>query len=526
MGKKKIKKKKDGKIKVEDRTDDSGKDEKLKLPDFFRINFDAQKEIDLYAKKSKSEEEECITSLFHKCQFKRLLDDGDGGLKIKGNFIVFTFHAKYMDGEDKGALNFGYRINHMTQPNESILLRSSQIVWECSSNTSYVSKSIFDVLIPLETTAIFQKYPFTIYKAEVLIRLATKICGEITFRPDIAISTNDLSQNVTVTPVKELDRSKNYDFITTCPSVKYFMDCGKNCNEFSVDFLLVDDGLKKFYKFCFPLFLVCIISTVNALVKPEENDYLGISSAMALAVVILLPDVAESTTNQFHLSFNALNVILICLGLALASIPPSIDYFPFYKIGIFFLWLSFGIPIYNYCSYHMVIREMEKSCCEAKHYTGVKKFHVEKNIFEEGGITGKFVHSLEDNFKYPNDKEIDNEQEIMKKKKAVQKKNLEVNGSITEKDTVEGRERNSLVSSIINIVSSCRSYNTSNLDDDCETNHELKGSVCRHSSAVEETSYLPLCVLIIYILVLYFSLNQIFKSNGVTVPVTISESNE
>jgi len=491
--------------------------ERLQLSDFVEEKIDEKNETDFYRlNKAKLEKEECITPVIHICQFKRLLDDNEGGLKIKGTFIVYTFEKKQMDRKDKGALGFEYRINGMTQPAESIQLRHKKIVWESSSSESCATRSIIDVLLPLEMTSIFQKYPFTIYKAEVLILLATIIHGKVTFRPDIAISTNDLSQNVTVAPLNELDHSKNYDFITTCPSVKYFID-KNNCNALSVDFLLIDDGMQKFYKFCFPLFLVCIISTVNAVT--EETDYLGTSSAMALTVVVLLPEVAVSTTNQFHLSCNAVNVLLICLGLALASIPPSIEYYPLYfpfnTIGIFSLWLSFGLAIHNYCSYCMIRSKIIGLCCRKNNYTGVDKFPIQ-DLFATASIGGKFVSSFDEIFQLPNNKAVEEEENIQEEGNEI----IEINESIEqettkEKNTVEREETNSFARSVINAFSSYSMYYPfSSRRDDCEMMQKFKaGSLFRHSSAVKETSYVPSFIFFCYIVILLFILEKIFNSD-------------
>jgi len=367
--------------------------------------------------------EEHLKPVFHLCHFKRLRDDEDSSsmLQMKGTFIQVVFHDKKQDiqetkKEGKDAISsFDYRINSKKPQKKECQLRSERIIWESEEN--YITKSTHDVLLPLEIAPIFTMYPFTIYKAEASVELVSKILENVTYRPNIAINTKDLTKNFTIeNNIKDLDKSRKYDFITHCPSVQYLMDGnGKCCKKFSVDFLLIDDGTGKFIKFYLPFFLVCIISSVNALYDATEHDgirltfaeYIQTSSTMALAFVFIIPEAAETTRNQFLRSVGCqIHMALIILGLMFASFPPSFKFpyqFPYYKIGICFLWLSFCFPIYNLCSYYFIRKRMKRESCKECYYNqkGGEKFKIEE-IKEND-----FVTSLSDNFKYPKDKGTD-----------------------------------------------------------------------------------------------------------------------
>jgi len=362
--------------------------------------------------------------VFHLCQFKRLRDDEDSnsGLKMEATFIQVTYNDKEQEKkvtakeEEEKDTNpsFQYRINNKTPNEEDCQLRSERKIWESKKN--FVTKTILDVVLPLEITPIFTGYPLTIYKAEVSIELVSKILQDVTFRPKIAINTKDLNRNFTIEKeMDELDKRKKFDFITSCPSVQYFMDSNKECcKKFKVDFLLIDDGIGKLIKFYLPFLLISIISTVNALYYDAKHDsetltfadYIQTSSAMALAFVFLIPEAAESTLNQFLRTVGkTMNVIFIILGLMLASFPPSFK-FPMYKIGILFLWLSFCFPIYNFFSYWFKKRRMERESCKAIYYDAVEgeKFKIEDIKDYE------YVASLTDNFVIP--EETDKMKEI------------------------------------------------------------------------------------------------------------------
>jgi len=370
--------------------------------------------------------------VFHLCNFKRLRDDEDSSstLKMEATFIQVVFHDKKQEKkitakeEEQKDTNpsFQYRINNKKPNEEDCQLRSERKI--CESDDKYITKTILDVILPLEITPIFTKYPLTIYKAEVSIELVSKILQDVTFRPKIAINTKDLTQNFTIEKdMDELDKSKKFDFITRCPAVQYFMDSNKKkqCKKFKVDFLLIDDGIGKLIKFYLPFLLISIISTVNALYYDAEHgesltfaDYVQTSSAMALAFVFLIPEVAESTLNQFLRTVgNTMQFIFIILGLMLASFPPSFK-FPMYKIGILFLWSSFCFPIYNFFSYWFKKRRMERESCEVIHYDVVEggKFQIEDIKDYE------YVSSQIDNFFYPEDEETDEVNKTECKKKA------------------------------------------------------------------------------------------------------------
>jgi len=408
---------------MEKNNDNSEEEGKLSLREDLGKNLEEVKPKD-------KKKEEHNQPVFHLCHFKRLRDDEDSSstLNMEASFIQVTFHKKKHD--EKGAKeeydtkpSFGYRINSKNPREEDCQLRNKTTIWE--SDDDYITKSTIDVLLPLEITPLLAMYPFTIYKAEVTIELVSKILDKVTFRPKIAINTKDLNKNFTIKINEvDLDKSKKFDFVTRCPSVQYFTDGsnGQQCKKFSVSFLLIDDGIGKFIKFYLPFFLICIISTVNALddqhheggKKLDFADYIQTSSTMALAFVFLIPEAADTTRNQFLRSFGSTaNAIFICLGLMLASFPPSFKV-PYYKIGILFLWLSFSFPIYNFSCNYIITKRMKRESCKDSHFNPA-----EKGKFEIEDIKNcEYVASQNNNFFYPEDEETEVKKKVELEKKS------------------------------------------------------------------------------------------------------------
>jgi len=343
-----------------------------------------------------------LKPVFHLCQFKKLIDDEDSNsmLKMEARFIQVTYHDKKELKADKEGggkdvkPSFDYRINSKKPQEEDCQLRSERIIWE--SDEKCITKTILDVVLPLEITPIFTMYLFNFYKAEVSIELVSKALQNVTLIPNIAINTKHLTRNFTVeTRESEIDKSKKYDFVTTCPSVQYFKDRSNKecCKKFSVDFLLVD-AAQNFLKLYFPLFLACIVSTVDAMYNTAAET----SSAEVFAIFSFLPEAIDNSSEFLDTRSTQIHAIIIILGLIFVLLPSSFN-FPYEKVGIVLLWSSFCFPIYYFSSSLSYKESCRNQSCEEKHYDTKKG----KMLKFEDIKDCEYVVSLDDNFKYPQD---------------------------------------------------------------------------------------------------------------------------
>ena len=129
---------------------------------------------------------------------------------------------------------------------------------------------------------------------------------------------------------------------------------------YSVSFLLVEDGMKKFVEIVFPMLLIAAMNHLNVLNAvwakqgwTNENvdavDYINNSATLALAVVVFLPTMFGRA--RFHEIFNANNLYVtsIFIALALSALPQALtngNVWPA-RVGAWLFWGSFLFPVIN-----------------------------------------------------------------------------------------------------------------------------------------------------------------------------------
>jgi len=382
-------------------------------------------------KKEKNVHKTEFLPVFHKCIFKGIHDE-DSELKLQATFVqhVIQYHKeqnvvlspkvsenKGQDDQKKEFIKFAYRINGTSDVEKHIQMRNDKKYNYQSQGGSLTSfHSTFDVSIPLDVTSIFNGYPYTISRAEAFIELSSKVEGNVTYRPNIAINPDDLKASFVIDNLKEFDKSKHFDLVTNCPQIQYFSDKADGdgddyCHKFSISFTVEDNGLVKFIKFSLPLLVVCLISTWNVFISGQNrSDYLGNASNMAIALVFSLHEIESCKSTTFHITINTGIIFLSFFGLALASFPPYDDIAKISgKIRIFFhvvshfgvalLWLSFAISLLNYYFYCNTKRTIKDEAANDNDYArrmGVKrKWRLENSL-----KTSKLVTDLSDNFQF------------------------------------------------------------------------------------------------------------------------------
>jgi hypothetical protein len=271
-------------------------------------------------------------------------------------------------------------------------------------------RSTFQVTLPLEIPTTFKAFPFEILEATTTLELSSCTVkggdGFLTlYRPRLLIDMRDRRRNVAMQeiewsieqeknngllalmnklwPIKkndkktlyqerealmdQLDHTKQFDFITPYPEVEYHYETGKNdyCTRMSIKFHTVRGGFKKFLEIILPMILVGIINTIN--VWNDNNnevkivDHLGVSSALTLTVVFLLPNVIVPTARQNLVSFDGMYVLVVFIALMLSSFPqPFSEEVNFPKnlqwAGAYLFWGCFVSPAINCIRFAIKLR--------------------------------------------------------------------------------------------------------------------------------------------------------------------------
>jgi len=183
----------------------------------------------------------------------------------------------------------------------------------------------------------------------------------------------------------KIDGSKKYDFVSPYPRVYFEYDKKKKyCPRFAATFYCYQSSWSKLINTLFPMVLVSIIAALNTwndwdsrytdktlfylkgnstaedgltethqyLVKEnsvgaEVLDHLGISSALTLAAVFILPNFMDISNRNTFYSVENMYVTLIFLCLVLSSIPGRLweGAYILQSAGVIALFLSNLIPI-------------------------------------------------------------------------------------------------------------------------------------------------------------------------------------
>ncbi|KAL3945089.1 MAG: hypothetical protein SGBAC_000818 [Bacillariaceae sp.] len=373
-----------------------------------------------------SEIEEYTINVHNVFVIKHIMDDPGvrDGLLLIGTFVQHAFcgkpNASESDSDDKpnekvdtSGLNtdntqgvqFGYRFNDQTADERSgaVDLRRTEKHWTPDLGDCY--RHTFQIKAPLELEIEFNAFPFKVVTANLLIELSTTTTpnGLTRLRPDLLLHKKDKrnmcsiqkayakkesSRRLSVTSMmdpsenlgllvqakEKIDKSYVYDFASPFPTVTYFYDPGKKyCPKYSVSFMLVEDGMKKFIEIVFPMILIAAMNHLNVINSVwavqgrtdevvEAVSYINNSATLALAVVVFLPTMFGRS--RFHEVFTANNfyITTIFIALVLSAFPHGLigTNWPS-RLGAYLFWGSFLFPVTNGFRFVYYVRSQRKS---------------------------------------------------------------------------------------------------------------------------------------------------------------------
>jgi len=385
--------------------------------------------------------------VFHTFMIKHL-QHGDEPLSVN---ICGTFIARQIGYISD--MPFPYRFNDTTPTDTQLAFRSMKH----ATNPCNITASTFAAQVPCKIASIFDQFPFRMVKASAEVTLASRLANEgideetgqnqqVKLVPVLQVSLTDERQNMSLKcpwltkshrhwyemtlhqriqfmsevynldGVKEdfthgLDQMEEYEVLPIPPSLEYTGE-----NTFQVTFWLEVPAYGALIKVGFPIFLLCILTTINVFSgyhtsmflhafehlgqgdeygaldrfkkkcnSERENfaefwgtdgddtaaeytctafqsavffvpvtDYIQTSAALALALILLLPDIQDNRP-QVGFTPNTEFITVILLATSLAAVPPhwavAYGYGPVALIGLVFMWGSVFFPIRSFLKY-------------------------------------------------------------------------------------------------------------------------------------------------------------------------------
>jgi len=278
-------------------------------------------------------------------------------------------------------LFFDYRLNDLTADEASGWIKTRRV-----EMNSTKARKTFQMNAPLEVDEYYNRFPFKIVTASVMIELSSSAIRDQRRRPNLLLAKEHKAMNVVIQNIKHLkerktkdeptetdikmkmDRVKSYDFVTPFPEVTYQYDKKKKyCPKFKVTFYMVESGTSKFVQIVFPMLLIAILNTVQVLDRDfvENTNYLNNAATFALTAVFILPSIISESNTQDLITMNNTYIILIFVGLALSSIPaemmgtnvPALT-------GMIVIWISFIMPIIGCFGYFQQYRSIRRASPE------------------------------------------------------------------------------------------------------------------------------------------------------------------
>ncbi|CAJ1940056.1 unnamed protein product [Cylindrotheca closterium] len=348
---------------------------------------------------------------------KHILDDPevDDGLVLIGTFIQSAFAGPSSSpAEDEEfrprqpEIRFTYRFNDQTADERSGAVDWRRTEKHRTRDLGECHRHTFQIKAPLELEVEFNAFPFKVVSATLLIEMSTFTTpdGRTRLRPNILLHTKEkrnmcqiqkgyarkpkpigrFSSTSIFAPAEnnhkelflqakeKIDRSYVYDFASPFPTITYYYDTTKHyCPKYSVSFLLVEDGMKKFIEIVFPMILIAAMNHLNVInavwsvqgrtdETVEAVDYINNSATLALAVVVFLPTMFGRS--RFHEVFTANNwyITTIFVALVLSALPHSIagSIWPA-RVGAYLFWGSFFFPIINGFRFLYFVQSQRKS---------------------------------------------------------------------------------------------------------------------------------------------------------------------
>mmetsp|Transcript_17360 Transcript_17360/g.22570 ORF Transcript_17360/g.22570 Transcript_17360/m.22570 type:complete len:406 (+) Transcript_17360:181-1398(+) len=310
---------------------------------------------------------------------KKVVDDPeiDEGLFLIGTFVQTVMEVEKVP--DKEEFNFEYRFGDMSAEvgSDYMQLRRQEPVKAKNVQGEPLegTRSTFQTKIPLIIETVLESFPFHISTATADIELSSTFKGGTRLRPNLVLSQKDRRGNVCIQDLKnlsnkeatiddildKLDKTKLFDFISPYPEIRYEYDVKKKyCARYTLTFYCIKGGFTKFMTIILPIFLIAVINTINVLNDSfdfgdgpvDTADHLGVSSALGLTAVFLLPIILEQNTRQALWKLDNLYILLIFLSLMLSSFSKKFTGTSVPELfGMSLLWFSFLSPIVSAIRY-------------------------------------------------------------------------------------------------------------------------------------------------------------------------------
>lgn len=336
------------------------------------------------------------------------LDDAAGfgaGSSHSTDLRSFDSDFPQLQPKDETPIMFKLRFNDQKTDKNNLDLRRTEVHETRDEGTMY--RHTLQVKAPLELEVQFDAFPFKVKTATLMIEFSTFTSRDrkTRLRPNMIVHRREKrimfgiqkehsSSKKRVHPAiavyqklsgvestlfrqakEKIDKSYIYDFVSPFPNITYLYDEGKGyCPKYSIQFLLVEDGMKKFIEIVFPMLLIAAMNHLNVInaVKAVEQDkpdfveavdYLNNSATLALAVVVFLPTMIG--TSRFHsvMQVNNLYISTIFVALTLSALPYSVveTTIPA-RVGTYLFWGSFLFPIINGLRFWMFVRAHKAPC--------------------------------------------------------------------------------------------------------------------------------------------------------------------
>mmetsp|Transcript_50236 Transcript_50236/g.60429 ORF Transcript_50236/g.60429 Transcript_50236/m.60429 type:complete len:436 (-) Transcript_50236:247-1554(-) len=355
--------------------------------------------------------------------------DVENGLLLVATFIQTINNKQGQETEhfadEDQHFHFQYRVNDEVADGDNGYVKVRR-----TEQNETVYKTTFDVRAPLEITeVIYDRFPFKIVKAAVVVELSTMTNKQSTMRlrPNLHLNEKFKSCNFSIQLPDEvsaddavwengktkkeclskkrkflakienkMDLSMNYDFVTLVPEIAYVIKKKDDCSKFHISFYVVEQGFSKFAKTVYPMLLVFfmnIFHVINNSEKgdniPDATDYIANSATFALTVVFLLETVIPKSRKEEFFGMNTLYILIVILALMLSSVPKAMvhTHWPSF-IGAGLFGASFFIPVSNYVMFKHMKRKIRSKRC-------IKNFIKDK----EGKPFKIFKDKFDDHFK-------------------------------------------------------------------------------------------------------------------------------
>lgn len=347
---------------------------------------------------------------------KHCIDDPsvEFGLQLVGTFVQTVLFPPYLSPIPDFHFDYRFADETATVGGDYLHLRRPEPVFSKSHDGAdwNGTRSTFETKIPLIIDSVLEAFPFSILTATADIELSSTFEDslKLRLRPDLVLSKWDRRGNFALQDLKvrkstlekyegmpagdpslvraildKIDRTKHYDFVSPYPEVRYEYDDTKKkyCARYTLKYYVIKGGFTKFMTIILPIFMICAMNTINVLNDAFDfgdgpvnvEDHIGVSSALGLTAVFLLPSIIELNTRQQLYTQDNLYILFIFISLFMSSIPRNFAGSNAPELfGMTLFWFSFISPIINAIKYYAFVRKIQSKANRIAERKGMNPF--------------------------------------------------------------------------------------------------------------------------------------------------------